>query len=309
MVPLSRHLFSRLLQTIPVLLAVFTITFFMVRAAPGGPFSSERNVPPELLQRLNEHYGLDRGLWHQYWTTLGNIVLHGDLGPSFKYEGRSVNSMIAEALPVSLELGGWAILFALAVGLPAGIAAALWRNRWPDRCLMSFAMTGVCLPSFVTGPILVMCFSLWLFWLNPTGWFSPADRILPAITLGLAYAAVVARLTRAGVAEVLGKDFIRAARARGVSGGRLVAVHVLKGGLVPLVAYLGPAFAGVLTGSFVVETIFNIPGLGQLFVTGAFSRDFTLIQGTVLLYAGMVVLMNLLADLAIAWMNPQARGV
>jgi oligopeptide transport system permease protein len=308
MTGLLRHIVSRLLQTIPVLLAVFTLTFFMVRAAPGGPFSSEKNIPPEVLARLDEHYGLDRGLWHQYWTTLGSIALHGDLGPSLKYEGRSVNSMIAEALPVSLELGCWAILFALALGVPVGVAAATWRNLWPDRALMTVAMAGVCLPAFVIGPILVMIFSLWLFWLNPTGWFSPCDRILPAVTLGLAYAAVIARLTRAGVAEILGKDFIRAARARGITGVSLVLRHVLKGGLVPLVAYLGPAFAGILTGSFVVETIFNIPGLGQLFVSGAFSRDFTLVQGTVLLYAGMVVLMNLFADLAVAWMNPQARG-
>jgi oligopeptide transport system permease protein len=305
---LLRHIASRLLQTLPVLLAVFTITFFMVRAAPGGPFASERNIPPEVMARLSEHYGLDRGLWHQYATTLGNIVLHGDLGPSFKYEGRSVNSMIAEALPVSLELGGWGILFALAFGVPLGVTAALWRNRWPDRILMTAAMAGVCLPAFVVGPILVMIFSLWLFWMNPTGWFAPCDRILPAVTLGLAYAAVIARLTRAGVAEILGKDYIRAARARGITGFSLVVRHVLKGGLVPLVAYLGPAFAGILTGSFVVETIFNIPGLGQLFVSGAFSRDFTLVQGTVLLYAAMVVLMNLVADLAVAWMNPQARG-
>jgi oligopeptide transport system permease protein len=216
--------------------------------------------------------------------------------------------MIAEALPVSLELGGWGILFALTIGVPLGVTAALWRNRWPDRLLMTAAMAGVCLPAFVVGPILVMIFSLWLFWLNPTGWFAPCDRILPAVTLGLAYAAVIARLTRAGVAEILGKDCIRAARARGITGFSLIVRHVLKGGLVPLVAYLGPAFAGILTGSFVVETIFNIPGLGQLFVSGAFSRDFTLVQGTVLLYAAMVVLMNLVADLAVAWMNPQARA-
>lgn len=278
----------------------------MVRAAPGGPFSSERSVSPRVLEKLNAHYGLDKNLWEQYWTTLGNIVIHGDLGPSFKYEGRSVNNVIADAIPVSLELGAWSILTALAIGVPVGILAAVKRNTWLDYLSMTGAMTGVCLPSFVIGPVLVMIFGLWLKLLNPTGWFEPGDRILPALTLGISYAAIIARLTRAGVAEVLSRDFVRAARAKGVYGTRLILVHVLKGGLIPTVAYLGPAIAGILTGSFVVETIFNIPGLGQLFVNGAFSRDFTLVQGTVLLYATLVVMMNLAADLALAWMNPQA---
>jgi oligopeptide transport system permease protein len=303
----KRLVFTRILQTIPVLLAIFTLTFFMVRAAPGGPFSSERSVSPRVLERLNAHYGLDKNLWEQYWTTLGNIVIHGDLGPSFKYEGRSVNSVIADAVPVSLELGLWAILTALVIGVPVGVLAAVKRNTWLDYLSMTGAMTGVCLPSFVIGPVLVMIFGLWLKMLNPTGWFEPGDRILPALTLGVSYAAIIARLTRAGVADILSRDFVRAARAKGVYGARLIFVHVLKGGLIPTVAYLGPAIAGILTGSFVVETIFNIPGLGQLFVNGAFSRDFTLVQGTVLLYATLVVLMNLAADLALAWMNPQAR--
>ena len=280
----------------------------MVRMAPGGPFSSEKSVPPQVLAQLNEHYGLDKGLWEQYCTTLGNIVLRGDLGPSFKYEGRSINEMIAGALPVSLELGGWAILIAVFIGIPVGVCAGVYRNSWLDYIPMSGAMAGVCLPSFVIGPILVMIFSLWLGWLSPTGWFSPQDRILPAITLGLPYAAVIARLTRAGVAEVMGRDFVRAARAKGISGGRLICVHVLKGGLIPVVAYMGPAFAGILTGAFVVETIFNIPGLGQLFVNGAFGRDFTLVQGTVLLYATMVVLLNLAADIAQTLLNPQSAA-
>jgi len=302
---LTRFIVNRILLTIPVLLAVFTLTFFMVRAAPGGPFSSEKNVPPRVLEKLNEHYGLDRPLWDQYCVTLGNIVLRGDLGPSFKYEGRTINEMIADAIPVSLELGGWAILVAVFIGIPIGVLAGVYRNTWLDYIPMTGAMTGVCLPSFVIGPLLVMLFALWMGIFNPTGWFEPLDRVLPAITLGLPYAAVIARLTRAGVAEIMGRDFIRAARAKGIYGFRLIFRHVLKGGLIPAVAYMGPAFAGILTGSFVVETIFNIPGLGQLFVTGAFSRDFTLVQGTVLLYAAMVVFMNLLADIAQAWLNPQ----
>ena len=303
---MRRYILSRILQTIPVLLAVFTLTFLMVRLAPGGPFSSERSVSPKILAQLNAHYGLDRSLWDQYWTTLGNIALHGDLGPSFKYEGRSVNEMIATALPVSLELGLWAILVALAIGIPIGVLAAVRRNTWLDYLPMGGAMAGVCLPAFVIGPLLALVFGLWLGWFNPTGWFGAGDRILPALTLGLPYAAVIARLTRAGVAEVYGRDFVRAARAKGVSDARLIGVHVLRGGLIPVVAYLGPAIAGILTGSFIVETIFNIPGLGQLFVNGAFSRDFTLVQGTVLLYAFLVVVLNLLADLVQAWMNPQA---
>jgi oligopeptide transport system permease protein len=304
---LIRLVFSRILQTIPVLFAIFTLTFFMVRAAPGGPFSSERSVSPQVMEKLNAHYGLDKNLWDQYWTTLGNIVIHGDLGPSFKYEGRSVNDVIADAIPVSIELGLWAILVAVLIGVPIGVLAAVHRNTWLDYFSMTGAMTGVCLPSFVIGPVLVMIFGLWLHLFNPTGWFEPMDRVLPAFTLGISYAAVIARLTRAGVAETLGRDFVRAARAKGIGGTRLIFVHVLKGGLIPAVAYMGPAVAGILTGSFVVETIFNIPGLGQLFVNGAFGRDFTLVQGTVLLYATLVVLLNLAADLALAWMNPQVR--
>lgn len=277
----------------------------MVRAAPGGPFSSEKALPPAVLERLNAHYGLDKSLAQQYVTTL-SCVLKGDLGPSLRYEGRSVNAMIAEALPVSLELGAWAMLFALATGIPLGVIAALRKDTWLDWLPMGWAMTGICLPSFVIGPMLVMLFSIWLGWFNPTGWFTAADRVLPALTLGLPYSAIVARLTRAGMAGVLGMAFIDAARARGVSGIRLVCVHSLRGGLQPLVAYLGPAFAGVLTGSFVVETIFNIPGLGQLFVRGALGRDFTMVQGTVLLYAGMVVLMNLAADILQSWMDPRS---
>ncbi len=301
-----RHIFSRVLQSVPVLLAVFTITFFMVRAAPGGPFSAEKNIPPRVLEQLNAHYGLDRGLWEQYCTTLGQVALHGDLGPSLRYEGRSVNEMIATALPVSLELGALAMLVAIAIGIPVGVLAATHRNSWLDHLPMGLAMTGVCVPAFVIGPVLMLVFALWLGWLNPTGWFEASDRVLPSLTLGLAYAAAIARLSRAGVLEILGKDFIRAARARGIYGMPLIWRHVLRGGLLPVVNYLGPAFAGILTGSFVVETIFNIPGLGQLFVRGALGRDFTMVQGTVLLYAAFVVAMNLATDILQAKLDPRS---
>ncbi len=303
---LLRRTVSRILQSIPVLLAVFTLTFFMVRAAPGGPFGTERRMSEQQLERLNAHYGLDKSLGEQYLTTLSNIVLKADLGPSFRYEGQSVNGMIAGALPVSLELGLWAMLIAICTGIPLGVLAAVKRNTWLDIVPMGWSMIGICLPNFVIGPLLVMVFSIWLGWFNPTGWYSAADRVLPSLTLGLSYAAIVARLTRAGVVEVLAMDYIRAARAKGIDGIRLIFTHALRGGLLPVVAYLGPAFAGVLTGSFVVETIFNVPGLGQLFVRGALGLDFTMVQGTVLLYAAMVVLMNLIADLLQSWLNPQA---
>ncbi len=301
-----RFVVRRLLQTIPVLFVIITATFFMVRFVPGGPFTGEKAIPPEILRNIEAHYGLNQPLWKQYTSYLGQIA-RGDLGPSFKYPNRTVNEIIADKLPVSLELGGWAMLIALTVGLPLGVLAAVRQNSVLDYLCSAVGMIGICVPVYVGGPLLVLLFSICLHWFNASGWDSAPDRILPAFTLGLAYAAYIMRLTRGGMLEVLNQDFVRTARAKGASEWRVVFHHALRGGLLPVVAFLGPATAGILTGSFVIETIFQIPGLGREFVNSAFNRDYTLILGTVILYAALLSLMNLLVDIAQVWLNPRLK--
>ena len=301
-----RFVVRRLLQTIPVLFVIITATFFMVRFVPGGPFTAEKAIPPEILKNLEAHYGLDQPLWRQYFNYLGRIV-HGDLGPSFKYANRSVNEIIAATFPVSLELGGLALGVALLIGLPLGVVAAVRRNSWLDYLASSVGMLGICVPTFVLGPLLALSLGIYLQWFNVSGWYDWTDRVLPALTLGFVYAAYVMRLTRGGMLEVLGQDYIRTARAKGATEARIVLRHALRGGLLPVVAFLGPAIAGILTGSFVIETIFQIPGLGRQFVTSAFSRDYTLVLGTVILYASLIVVCNLVADVVQVWLNPKLK--
>jgi oligopeptide transport system permease protein len=301
-----RFVARRLLQTIPVLFVIVTATFFMLRFAPGGPFTSERAIPPEILRNLEAHYGLDQPLWRQYLTYLGN-ALRGDLGPSFKYANHTVNEIIAAKLPVSLELGGEALAVALLVGLPLGVLAAMRRNTWLDYICSAVGMVGICVPVFVGGPIFALVFGIYLRWVSVSGWYDLPDRILPAVTLGLAYAAYIMRLTRGGMLEVLNQDYIRTARAKGASETRVVLRHALRGGLLPVVSFLGPAVAGILTGSFVIETVFQIPGLGREFVNSAFNRDYTLILGLVTLYATLIVVCNLLVDVAQVLLNPKLK--
>ncbi|MDQ2077886.1 ABC transporter permease [Marinimicrobium sp. ABcell2] len=302
-----RFLCKRLALAIPVMLVVITITFFLIRLAPGGPFDQERNVPPEVMANLHAQYNLDAPVVRQYFDYLGDL-LRGDLGPSFRYTTRSVNEMIARGFPVTMELGLYAILFALLVGMPAGIIAAMRPNSLQDYVPMSAAMVGICLPSFVLGPILMLIFGIWLGWLPVSGWGStPGDKILPAITLGSTYAAYIARITRGGMLEVLSQDYIRTARAKGLSTWRVVMVHALRGGVTPVVSYLGPALAGLLAGSFVVETIFQIPGLGRFYIQAAFNRDYTMIMGTTVFLAGLIILFNLIADVILVWLNPRLR--
>jgi oligopeptide transport system permease protein len=301
-----RFVARRLLQIIPVLFVIITATFFMVRFVPGGPFTAEKAIPPEILKNLEAHYGLDRPLWRQYVTYLGQIA-RGNLGPSFKYANRTVNEIIAQKLPVSLELGGWAMLVALGLGLPLGIIAAARQNTWLDYVCSTTGMIGICVPTFVLGPVLALVFGIYLQWLNVSGWDAATDRILPGLTLGFVYAAYVMRLTRGGMLEVLNQDFIRTARAKGASEARVIFRHALRGGLLPVVSFLGPAIAGILTGSFVIETIFQIPGLGREFVNSAFNRDYTLVLGTVILYAGLLVFMNLVVDVVQVWLNPKLK--
>ena len=294
---------------IPVLLTVVTLTFLMVHSAPGGPFDEEKAVSPEVLIKLNEKYNLDQPLINQYFDYLSGVLV-GDFGPSFRYPGRSVTELISIGLPVTFELALYSILFALAVGLIAGILGALKPNTALDYIPMSTAMIGICIPSIILGPSLILIFGLWLEWVPVSGWgYMPGDKILPTLTLGTAYAAYCARLTRGGMLEILNQDFIRTARAKGLSEFRVVVIHALRGGLTPVIAFLGPAMAGLLAGSFVVETIFGIPGLGRFYVEAAFNRDYTMILGTTIFFSTMIVLFNLLSDLLALWLNPRSRDV
>lgn len=298
---------KRLVQAIPVLLLVITATFFMVHAAPGGPFDKDRAVPVEVMKKLNERYHLDDPLWEQYLDYMGNL-LHGDFGPSFKYPTHSVNDLIAAGLPATLELSFYAIVFALVVGLAAGILASLKPNSLQDYIPMSSAMIGICMPTFVLGPILLLVFGIWLGWFPVAGWGQiPGDKVLPSITLGFAYAAYIARISRGGMLEVLSQDYIRTARAKGLSNARIVFVHALRGGITPVISFLGPAIAGLLAGSFVVESIFQIPGLGRFYVMAAFNRDYTMILGFTIFFAALIILFNLLADIILVWLNPKLR--
>lgn len=302
-----RYILVRTLQAIPVLLIVISLTFVLIHAAPGGPFDSERAVAPEVLQKLNERYNLDDPLLVQLGDYLVNI-LKGDLGPSFKYPGRSVNELIMTGLPTTLELGIYALLLAMGLGISAGVIAAIRPNTLLDHIPMTFSMAGICLPSFVLGPLLVLVFGIWLEWLPVSGWGQfPGDKVLPVVTLAALYAAYIARLTRGGMLEILSQDFIRTARSKGLGEASIILKHGLKGGLLPVVSFLGPAAAGLLSGSFVVESIFQIPGLGRFYIQAAFNRDYTMILGTTILFSTLIIFLNLLSDLIIAWLNPRVR--
>ena len=297
----------RLGTAIPVLLAVITLTFVMVHSAPGGPFDEEKAVSPEVLVKLNERYNLNEPLVVQYFDYLGN-VLQGDFGPSFRYPSRSVTELISIGLPITFELALYAILFALMLGIIAGVISSLRPNTAYDYVPMTIAMAGICIPSIVLGPSLTLIFGIQLNWLPVTGWGDiPGDKVLPTITLGTAYAAYCARLTRGGMLEILNQDFIRTARAKGISEFRVVVVHALRGGLTPVIAFLGPAMAGLLARSFVVETIFGIRGLGRFYVEAAFNRDYTMILGTSIFFSCLIISFNLLSDLVAASLNPKLR--
>jgi oligopeptide transport system permease protein len=301
-----RFIVRRLLQMVPVLFIIATLTFFMVRLAPGGPFDTERNTTPEIQKSLDRYYGFNLPVYKQYFRWLGN-ALRGDLGPSFRYANRTVNELIAESFPISAELAFWSLLIALALGLTAGVVASLRPNSVTDYIASAFAMTGISIPNFVLGPLLVLIFALKLNWLHVSGWEYATDRILPAVTLGALYAAYIARLTRGGMLEILSQDFIRTARAKGAANLRVIVRHALRGGLLPVVNYLGPTAAALITGSFAVETIFQIPGLGRYFVNAAFNRDYTMVLGAVLFYAGFIVVFNLIVDVALVWMDPKQK--
>jgi oligopeptide transport system permease protein len=301
-------IFKRLLVAVPVLIVVASLTFFLVRLAPGGPFDSEKAVSPQVLKNLNEVYNLNAPLYEQYFDYMAN-ALTGDFGPSFRYPGRSVSEMILTGLPVTFELAFYAIVFAVFLGLIAGIVAAVKKNTALDYIPMAIAMLGICMPTFLLGPLLVLIFGLNLEIMPVSGWDTlPGDKVLPAITLGAAYAAYIARLSRGGMLETLNQDYVRTARAKGLSEFKVVMIHAIRGGLIPVLAFLGPAIAGLIGGSFVVETIFQIPGLGRFYVEAAFNRDYTMILGTTIFFSALIIFFNLLSDIAVAIFNPQARS-
>ncbi|MDC3018182.1 ABC transporter permease [Gammaproteobacteria bacterium] len=298
---------KRLFTYIPVLLVVVIISFLMIHAAPGGPFDAERVASPEIIEKLNEAYNLDKPIHVQIYNYLFNAI-QGDFGPSFKYPGRSVTELIMSGLPTTIELAIYSILFAIFLGVISGLVASLNPGKILDIVPMSISLLGICIPSIILGPVLVLIFGIWYEVLPVYGWGdNPGDKILPTITLGTAYAAIFARLTRGGMLEILGQDFIRTARAKGLSEIRIVIVHALRGGILPVISFLGPAIAGLLAGSFVVETIFQINGVGRFYVQAAFNRDYTMILGTSILFTFMTLTFVLISDIVASFLNPTLR--
>ena len=296
----------RVVGFLPVLFVIVSLSFFMMRLAPGGPFDQDRALPEQVRVNIETRYHLDEPLWRQYLRYLGDVA-RGDLGPSFRYPDRSVNELLRLGFPVSLRLGLCAWGVALGLGGTAGILAGVKRNAFSDYLSMGFALGGVSIPNFVLGPILMLVFALGLHWLPVAGWGTWRHLILPSITLGTFYAAYVARLTRAGMLEVIGQDFIRTARAKGLREATVVLRHALPGAILPVVTYLGPASAAILTGSVVVETIFSIPGIGRYFVSSALNRDYTMVLGTVLVYSLLLIVFNLVVDVLCAYLDPRMR--
>lgn len=297
---------KRILSGIPIFFAVTFLTFALIHAIPGGPFDSEKEMPPEIRARLNHAYGLDEPFLKQY-TRYINRVFHGDLGPSYKYTNWDVSELIGPKIRVSFELGVYGMLFALFFGILAGILCARCTGGRVDKGIHICATIGLCLPSFVIGPLLIYLFGLKLRWFSVAGWEEWDQKILPTLTIGISYAAYVAQLARNGLQTVMKQPYILAARARGLSEQRILWVHALKNGLLPVVAYMGPAFAGIISGAIVTETIFQIPGLGRLFIQAITNRDGTLILGIVNFYALAVLVCNAVTDCVQAWLDPRVR--
>ena len=304
-----RFIIRRLLVTIPTILVVITITWGLIRLAPGNFYSGEKRLPAAIEKNIREKYGLDKPWYQQYGRTMWGILRHGDFGTSLKYSGQSVNTIIRRSLPVSAAVGILAYLLALLIGIPAGSFAALKQNSKWDYGSMALTMLGISIPNFVLGPILVLVFSLSLYWLPPSRWDGVFSRniILPVLTLSAVYTAYIARLTRAGMLEVLRSDYIRTARAKGLSEKDVLIHHALRGGLMPVISYTGPALAFLLTGTVVIEKIFALPGLGNYFIQASLNRDEPLIIGIVAFIAITLLLMNLLVDVAYAYLDPRVR--
>ena len=290
------------------MLLIVAISFFMIRLAPGGPFDRERAIPPEIEANLNRVYHLDDPLWLQFMSYLGNLA-HGDFGPSFQYRDFTVTELIWGGFPVSLRIGSLAMLLAFVLGVGLGTSAALRRNTWVDYAVMAGAMSGIAIPVFVMAPLLTLMLGVYLGWLPVGGWNDGdfAHTLLPVVTLSLPQVAYIARLTRGGMLEVLRSQYIRTARAKGLPERVIIVRHAMKAALLPVVSYLGPATAAVVTGSVVIEQIFGIPGIGRYFVQGALNRDYTLVMGVVIFYGVLIILANLIVDLLYGWLDPRVR--
>lgn len=301
------HSASRLLGLIPTLLVLITIAFFLIRLAPGGPFDSEKILPPEIRANLDAKYHLDEPLVKQYFRYLGQIITL-DFGPSFQYKDWTVNELIARGFPVSLTIGGLAMLLAFFLGTLIGIVAAMRQNTAVDYSLMGVAMLGISIPNFVVAPLLILGVAVYAGWLPAGGWdWSVQRMVLPVLTLALPVIAYVARLTRGSMIEVLNSNYIRTARAKGLPEYLVIRRHALKPALLPVISFMGPATAGLITGSVVIERIYSIPGLGSYFVQGALNRDYTLVMGVVIFYGVIIILLNFIVDILYAWMNPRIR--
>jgi oligopeptide transport system permease protein len=303
-----RYALGRLFGIVPTLLVIITAAFFVMRLAPGGPFDEEQAIPPEIKANLNAAYGLDQPVIVQYGRYLGGLA-RGDLGPSFKYKDYRVAELIARGLPVTLTVGALALLLAVALGVPLGLAAALRHDGPVDHAVMATALAGIATPNFVLAPVLALVFGIHLDWLPVAGWEpgSVPHLVLPVVTLALPFVAYIARLTRGSLLEVLQAPYMRAARAKGLARGVLLRRHALRPTLLPVVSFLGPAAAALLTGSLVVEQVFGLPGVGRYFVQGAINRDYTLVMGMVIVYATLILLLNLAVDLVYGWLDPRIR--
>jgi len=305
---MPRYVLRRLLSAIPTLLLIATLAFALLHLTPGGPFDSERSLVPQIQHAIEARYHLDEPVWRQYLRYLSDLA-RGDLGPSFQYRDTSVNQIIALGLPIDLAVGGCAIGFALLVGGAIGLLAASRPGTCRDRVPMTLSMLGMSVPTFVVAPLLILVFAMRLHWLPAGDWVGGSWRhlLLPALALALPYTAFIARLVRASALEVMGSAYIRTARAKGLGPMAVLLRHALRPTLMPLVSYLGPALAGVLTGSIVIEQVFGLPGIGRFFITGALNRDYTLVMGLTLLYGALIILCNLLVDLCYAWLDPRVR--
>jgi oligopeptide transport system permease protein len=305
---MARFIIRRLLSIIPTMFIIVTLSFFLIRFAPGGPFSSEKKLPEQVLANILKKYHMDDPLWKQYGRYLGDM-LRGDLGPSFRYPDQTVTGLIKATMPTSIFLGSMSLLLALVLGMGAGIISSLRQNRWPDYLSMSVAVIGISVPLFVLGPVFQLIFAMKLSWLPTSGWINSRaglkTLILPMVTLAFPYFAYIARLSRGSILEVLRSDYIRTARSKGLKESVVVGKHVLKGALLPIVSYLGPAFSGIITGSIVIEQVFVVPGVGQIFVQSALNRDYTLIMGDIIVYSAILVVMNFVVDIVYGFLDPR----
>lgn len=304
---MTRYIIRRLLWMIPVLFFISVVTFGLLRAVPGGPFDREKPLPAEIRANLEHYYGLDKPLAQQYIDYVGRIITHFDFGPSYSSRSRTVNDIFRDHLPISAELGFLAIIVALVIGLPLGILAALKQNTIWDYLGMATAVVGVSVPNIVLGPLLIVIFALTLKWLPVAGWGTPEKMVMPVLALGVHESAIIARLTRASMLQVIREDYIRTARAKGLSERVVMVRHALKNAFIPVATVLGPIFAALTTGTFVVERIFAIPGLGKYFITSITNRDYPVVMGTILLYAVFLVAANLAVDVTYGFLDPRIR--